>query len=81
MTTKLTLSIEKSVIEKAKVYARKSGKSLSDLVETYFATITEKSNTDNLPADLKKLFGAVDLSSNFDEKKELRKILSKKHKL
>ena len=35
MKTKLTLTIEKSVIEKAKEFAGNSGKSLSDLVERY----------------------------------------------
>jgi len=35
MTTKLTLTIEDTVIDSAKKYARQKGKSLSDIVENY----------------------------------------------
>ncbi len=41
MTTKLTLSVEKEVIEKAKQYAQKHHKSLSQLVEHYLEYLTE----------------------------------------
>jgi predicted HicB family RNase H-like nuclease len=40
MNAKLTLTIEQEVIEKAKKYAKQKGRSLSDLVENYFKTIT-----------------------------------------
>ena len=33
MTTKLTLTIEQHIIEKAKVYAKSKGRSLSDIIE------------------------------------------------
>jgi hypothetical protein len=49
MTTKLTLTVEKSVIEKAKFYAKETGRSLSEIVEDYLVTITsEEDNTSNL---------------------------------
>jgi hypothetical protein len=35
MTTKLTLSMEKTVIQNAKRYARRQGRSLSDIVASY----------------------------------------------
>ena len=35
MSIKLTLEIEKSVINKAKIYAKVKQKSLSELIETY----------------------------------------------
>ena len=35
MNTKLTLTLEKDVIEKAKRYAKDSGRSLSAIVESY----------------------------------------------
>ena len=41
MITKLTLTIEKSVIEKAKKYAREKERSLSDIIENYLKAITE----------------------------------------
>lgn len=35
MTTKLTLSVEKTVIENAKLYARRQKRSLSEIVASY----------------------------------------------
>ena len=40
MNTKLTLSIDKATIEKAKVYAKEQGTSVSKLVENYLKMIT-----------------------------------------
>jgi Family of unknown function (DUF6364) len=40
MDTKLTLKLEKRVIDKAKVYARHRGVSLSRVVESYFLGLT-----------------------------------------
>ena len=81
MTTKLTLTIEKSVIEAAKRYASQTGRSLSDLIESYLETVVKKHNpedSDKMPSDLKKLFGAVHIPADLDHKKEIRKILSSK---
>jgi uncharacterized phage infection (PIP) family protein YhgE len=41
MSTKLTLSIDETVIEKAKVYARSRSKSLSKVIEQYLQFVTE----------------------------------------
>lgn len=43
MTTKLTLSVEKRVIQKAKRYARSRKKSLSEIVTTYLDYISSQS--------------------------------------
>jgi hypothetical protein len=40
MDTKLTLTIDKDVIERAKLYAKDRKRSLSDLVENYFKALT-----------------------------------------
>ena len=40
MNTKLTLTIEKEVIEIAKEYAKEKGQSLSEMVENYFKFVT-----------------------------------------
>lgn len=78
MTTKLTLTVEKDIIERAKVYAKNTGRSLSELIESYLDSITQ--NTVNEPSPkLKKIVGSVNLPENFDEKKELRSYLEKKH--
>jgi len=79
MTTKLTLTVEKSIIERAKVYAKNTGRSLSELIETYLEGITKDSGDQSLSPKLKKIVGAVKLPKNFDEGKELRAYLKKKY--
>jgi formiminotetrahydrofolate cyclodeaminase len=79
MTTKLTLTVEKAVIEKAKYYAKNTGRSLSEIIETYLETITQEGGDEKLSPKLKKIVGAVKLPKNFDEQKELRAYVEKKH--
>lgn len=79
MSTKLTLTVDKSVIERAKAYAKHTGRSLSELVESYLETIIQEDKEEQLSPKLKKIVGAVKLPKNFDEKKELRAYLEKKH--
>lgn len=78
MLTKLTLTVDKEVIERAKRYARSTGRSLSDLIESYLDTISSprKQTQEKLPRKLQKLYGAVKLPSDLDHKKEIRKILT-----
>lgn len=79
MNTKLTLTVEKSIIEKAKSYAKHTGRSLSELIENYLETITQVETQQEMSPNLKKIVGAVKLPKNFDEKKELRSYFEKKH--
>ena len=80
MTTKLTLTVEKTVIEKAKSYAKRTGRSLSELIEKYLENITSNEKNDKkLSPKLRKIVGAVKLPKNFDEEKELRSYFEKKH--
>ena len=68
MSTKLTLSIKEKVIEEAKEYAKRSGKSLSSIVEEYLKSLSSR-NTSKKNKDLSKLVrelkGSVELPSNF----------------
>ncbi|EDM34291.1 hypothetical protein PBAL39_12523 [Pedobacter sp. BAL39] len=80
MKKKLTLVVEEEVIKKAGLYAERTGKSLSELVGRYLETLGEEgTDTSQLSPKLKKLVGAVKLPANFDEKKELRAYLDRKH--
>ena len=79
MTTKLTLTVEKSIIERAKSYAKNTGRSLSELVENYLETITRDHNESQLSPKLKKIVGVVSLPQDFDEETELRSAMEKKH--
>ena len=78
MTTKLTLTVEKSTIEKAKSYAKHTGRSLSELVEKYLETITLEDKP-IISSKLKGIVGAVKLPENFDEELELRRYFENKH--
>jgi hypothetical protein len=74
MNTKLTLSLEKEVIEKAKIYAKGTGRSLSEMVENYFRNLisnSEKNNNESNDIDerLKKITGVVTLPDDFDVEK------------
>ncbi|HSD09261.1 DUF6364 family protein [Flavobacterium sp.] len=70
MNTKLTLSLDKEVIEKAKSYAKQTGRSLSELVEAYFENLTSKSEKeDEIHPKVKKLIGRITLPEDFDENK------------
>lgn len=79
MATKLTLTLEKTVIERAKSYAKKTGRSLSELIETYLENLTNENYNSDLSPKLKKLIGSVKLPKDFDEEKELRSAIEKKH--
>jgi formiminotetrahydrofolate cyclodeaminase len=79
MTTKLTLTVEKTIIERAKTYAKKTGRSLSELIENYLENLTDEDHNSNLSPKLKKLVGAVQLPEDFDEEKELRSAIENKH--
>lgn len=80
MTTKLTLTIEQDVIKVAKTYARRKGRSLSDLIESYLKTLTAKpGNEEDLSPRVKKLMGKLKLPKDFDYKKTLADELTKKY--
>jgi Family of unknown function (DUF6364) len=53
MLTKLTLTIEKDVIEKAKEYAQQKNKSVSRIVEDYLKNISQNRMTLAFDLDLK----------------------------
>ncbi len=80
MNSKLTLSIDREVITKAKRYAKNSGRSLSGLIENYLKHITS-ADSDNftISPKVKALLGAFKAPVDFDYKTELSKAISEKH--
>lgn len=82
MNTKLTLTIERDIIERAKSYAKDKNHSLSDIIENYLKTLTEKEqkNKDQrLNPIVESLKGSFKMPKNMDYKKELRKRLEEKY--
>jgi predicted HicB family RNase H-like nuclease len=55
MDAKLTLSIDKEVARKAKVYAKTKGRSLSDLVENYLKLLTKNTAIEETECTDKKI--------------------------
>lgn len=78
MTTKLTLSLKKSVIERAKKYAKGNNQSLSQLIEAYLDKLTSDDPEYGDP-ELDTLRGIITLPKDFDLKRESRKLRIKKH--
>lgn len=82
MNTKLTLTIQQDVIQKAKEYAKDKNRSLSDIIENYLKSLTEENKVENKPKltpIVKSLKGSFKLPENFDYKEELKKALEEKH--
>jgi len=69
MTYKFTMTVEKSIIETAKSYAKNKERSLSELIENFLKTITQENVEEKLSPKLKKIVGAVKLPENFDQEK------------
>ena len=82
MNTKLTLTIERDIIERAKSYAKDKNRSLSDIIENYLKILTEKEqkNEDqNLNPIVESLKGSFKMPKNMDYKKELKNRLEEKY--
>jgi hypothetical protein len=81
MDAKLTLNIDRDIAHRAKVYAKKEGRSLSDLVENYLKLLTKNSPIEDseFSPRVKALLGSVTLPKDFDYKRELADALAKKY--
>lgn len=81
MNTKLTLTIEREIIKKAKAYAKDKNRSLSDIIENYLRILTDKNSTEerSLNPAIESLKGSFKMPKNFDYKKELKNRLEKKY--
>jgi predicted CopG family antitoxin len=76
MNSKLTLSIQKDVIEIAKEYAKKQNRSLSDIIENYLKLITKNEqmpSSHELDPLIESLMGAFKAPADFNYKEELAK--------
>jgi len=82
MSTKLTLTLEKEVIETAKEYAKEKGQSLSELVENYFKLITmsrREIKPKELSPRIQRLRGIIKTKEKLDYKQILQEELEKKY--
>lgn len=81
MNAKLTLTIEETVIIKAKDYARNKKSSLSNLIENYLKAVIREDKTEEneTTSIVKSLQGSFKAPKNFDYKSEMSKRLSEKY--
>jgi len=79
MQTKLTLRLEEQLIEQAKSYAARAGKSVSQIVADYFKMLTSEKKTKISPSTpiTQSLRGLL-RESKLDEK-DYKKYLEEKH--
>lgn len=80
MDTKLTLKVNKAIIENAKIYAKKKNTSLSKLIESYLNVLAgPQQSTHEVTALVKSLSGVIKLPEGFDHKQEYKKHILNKY--
>jgi hypothetical protein len=81
MDKKLTLSLDGTVIESAKTYAKLHNTSLSKLIESYLDSLTKrKKKGGHITPLVESLSGVIELEENFDAKDAYSKYLIEKYK-
>jgi hypothetical protein len=85
MDTKLTLKLDKFVIDKAKDYAASKKRSLSRIIEAYLRSLINQEEPESkdeiqISAFVKSLSTGVQIPSDLDYKKDYYKHLTDKHK-
>ncbi len=82
MDTKLTLKLNKQIIEKAKKYASKKQMSLSRIVESYLQSLTSEKNEKDIEISpfVKSIATGVNIPSDVERKDEYAEHLIQKHK-
>ena len=80
MDKKLTLSLNESVVENAKQYAKEHKISLSRLVENYLKSVSEGNTKDmKITPLVKSLSGVITLPADFDAREQYTDYLMEKY--
>ena len=85
MDTKLTLKLDKQVIDRAKEYAVSHNRSLSRIIESYLQSLTiqegSKKNGDiQISSFVKSMTSGVHIPADLDYKAEYSNYMTEKHK-
>ena len=81
MDTKLTLKLDKEIINRAKLYAESKKISLSKLIESYLQVLTkESSSKETITPLVESLSGVIELPKKYDDKVDYTDYLTKKYK-
>ncbi len=79
----MTLRLNDSVIERAKIYARSQKISLSKMIESYLDSLTRENDSDkkiSITPLVESLSGVINLPPDFDYKNEYADYLTEKYK-
>lgn len=82
MNTKLTLTIEQEIVQRAKEYAKDRNRSLSDIIENYLKILTKEEKVKDfkkLNPVVKSIKGSFKMPKDMNYKKELRNRLEEKY--
>jgi hypothetical protein len=81
MDAKLTLNVDKVVIEQAKEYAKSHKISLSRLIESYLSSLNTKKDVEmEITPLVKSLSGVIKLDNDFNYKENYTDFLIEKYK-
>lgn len=85
MDTKLTIKLDKNVIEKAKEYAASQKRSLSRLIESYLQSLAIQETTNDkdeiqISPFVKSISSGIHIPADIDYKKEYSAYLTEKYK-
>lgn len=78
MNTKLTLSIDKSLVAKMKKLSSLQGRSISGMVEAYFESLVNN-NKNNPKTSISKKYKGMLKDNHRNYKEELSDLISEKH--
>lgn len=84
MDTKLTIKLDKNVIDRAKDYASSHRRSLSGLIESYLKSLVYQNNSNEneeiqISPFVKSLSSGVNIPVDLDYKKEYSNYLTEKY--
>lgn len=80
MNTKLTLQLNKDIIEQAKKYAKNQNTSLSKLIESILSKLVADRANDQISPLVKSLSGVIDLPEDYDFRSDYTSYLEEKYK-
>lgn len=78
MNTKLTLNLDKEIIDEAKTYAKSHRVSLSKLIENYLNSLTRETKKKSSVSSLVESLTGI-IPSDYDEKKDYRNYIDRKY--
>ena len=79
MDAKLTLNLNKRIVEKANFYAEKNSINLSKLIENYLNSFIKSSSKEKKISPLVESLTGIIPNANIDERKDYRDYLTKKY--